>query len=509
MSPTPAGDGPARPRRGADFARDVAIIAAMIVAVTGAHLWAAAHGRPLLLHATFQQLYLVPILYAAWVFGIRGGVSAAVASAVPLAAHAYFQYGGIAQANGDTLVAVAMFLAGGGLFGWLRDVEVRRSEDAKEIGKQRDDAYKRLEERAIEMLNVRDYTQSILRSITAAVLTVGPDGSVTTANPAAERVIGTAEFDMVPRPLSVLFEDDGGLARDVAKVLSGRLPRLMRETKLVMRDGRTVHVKTSASRLTGGGGRILGAVVALEDMSEIRSLTEQLIRADRLAALGELTAGVAHEIRNPLGVVRASVQLLEGARCDPERVEQVTSVIKEEVDRADRVIDALLRFGRPPAPTAVTLDVEDVLRDVVLFTHKFADRAGVRIVEDYAGDLSPVLADPDQLKQVFLNLVSNAVQVMDAGGGNITIGTSEAEGSVRVRVADDGPGIPSEELGRVFDPFFTRREGGTGLGLAIVHRIVEEHDGHIEATSTPGEGAVFTVVLPASDDGSRTKEAAS
>lgn len=509
MSPNPASGRFMRTLSGRPFLTEVGIIAAMIAAATGAHLWASAYGRPMSLHLTFQQLYYLPILYGAWVLGVRGGVSGAVASAVPLAIHVQLHLGGVSARLGDTLIEVAMFLTVGGLFGWLRDVEAHRSENMREVGQQRDQAYKRLEERAIEMLNVRDYTQSILRSITSAVITVGPDGSVATANPAAEHLVGATEFDMVPRPLSMLFEDDGGLGKDMAKVLSGRLPRLMRETRLVTRDGRELHARTSASRLSGGGGRILGAVVALEDMSEVRSLTEQLIRADRLAALGELTAGVAHEIRNPLGVVRASVQLLEGAKCSPERIAEVTSVIKEEVDRADRVIDALLRFGRPPAPTAIALDVEDVLRDVVLFTRKFADRAGVVIAEEYSGDLPPVAADPDQLKQVFLNLVSNAVQVMDERGGTVTIGTSQSDGAVRVRVTDDGPGIPQEELGRVFDPFFTRREGGTGLGLAIVHRIVEEHHGHIEAGSTLGKGAVFTVVLPASGGVMPTEEGGS
>jgi signal transduction histidine kinase len=243
------------------------------------------------------------------------------------------------------------------------------------------------------------------------------------------------------------------------------------------------------------GGRILGAVVTIEDVSEIKSLTEQLIRADRLAAMGELTAGVAHEVRNPLGVIRASVQLLEDAGCDPARISEAADVIKQEIDRLDRVIKALLDFGRPSAPTFVQTDVAEVLGDVVLFTQRFARQAEVRLSSEIEESLPWVSADPDQLKQVFLNLVTNAVQVMEAAGGEITLSARTEGDYVVVRVADTGPGIPASDLGKVFDPFFSTRSDGTGLGLTIVHRIIDEHDGHIDVESHP-QGTTFTVSLP-------------
>jgi two-component system sensor histidine kinase HydH len=238
------------------------------------------------------------------------------------------------------------------------------------------------------------------------------------------------------------------------------------------------------------GGMVLGAVVTLEDVSDIRSLTDQLIRADRLAAMGELTAGVAHEVRNPLGVIRASVQLLEDAQCDPGRIHEAASVIKQEIDRLDRVIKALL----------VRTDVNEVLDDVVLFTNRFAKQADVHIRVDLAQAIPTVVADPDQLKQVFLNLVTNAVQAMEQLGGDIAITTRSDGDYVQVEFRDTGPGIATEDLPKVFDPFFTKRTGGTGLGLTIVHRIIDEHDGHIEVSSS-AEGTTFTVSIPAAIDG--------
>ncbi len=179
---------------------------------------------------------------------------------------------------------------------------------------------------------------------------------------------------------------------------------------------------------------MLGAVVTLEDVSEIRALTEQLIRADRLAAMGELTAGVAHEVRNPLGVIRASVQLLEDPECDAARIQEAGAVIKQEIDRLDRVIKALLDFGRPSTPTLVHTDVNQLLEDVVLFTQRFAKQADVFIELELDEDLPLVIGDPDQLKQVFLNLVTNAVQAMGEEGGTITLATERGR---RLR-RDDG-----------------------------------------------------------------------
>lgn len=490
-------DGPVMgARRESSTVRSVVFVAGMLLAVTILHLYTTTVGESAVLHLLYRRLYYVPILYAAFVFGQRGGVLAALAASVPFAIHAQMSLGGLLGAGLDNLLEIVMYFAVGVLFGALRDMEERKTADLIQVSQRLEEAYKKLEERAIQLINIQDYTQSILRSITSGVLTVGPDGSVTTVNPAAERLLGVSEYEIVPRVIGSVFRDDGGLSRDVEKVLAGRLPLTLREVTMVTRGGRVIHVQASTSRMRAVGGRILGAVVTLEDVSEIKALTEQLIRADRLAAMGELTAGVAHEVRNPLGVIRASVQLLEDAQCDATRIHEAAEVIKQEIDRLDKVIKALLDFGRPSKPTFVAADVEAVLDDVVLFTTRFAKQADVRIEERFSGSLPGVNADPDQLKQVFLNLVTNAVQAMEETGGLIEITTHANGGFVEVVVSDTGPGIPPDNLGRVFDPFFSTRSDGTGLGLTMVHRIIDDHDGHIEVESGP-EGTTFRVSLPA------------
>lgn len=491
--PTPAE--PALPDRNRGI-RDALTIVAMLVAITILHTFS---GGPEAqqFHEFYRRLYYLPILYAAFVFGVRGGLLAAIAAAIlytpwgePAGARPLL---GIAVDDGLELV---MYLVMGVLFGRLRDLEERKTHDLRQVSARLEEAYRALEERAMQLIAIQDYTQSILRSVTSGVLTVGPDCSIATVNPAAERILGIAEDAVTARSLPAIFREDGGLSADVRKVLEGRIPRTMRDVRLVTVDGKVVHAQVSVSRMRDVGGRKLGAVVTVEDVSDVKALTEQLIRADRLAAMGELTAGVAHEVRNPLGIIRASVQLMEDAECSRERVRGAGEVIKQEIDRLDRVIKALLDFGRPAPPTMRPVSVSQVLEDVALFSRTFARQAHVRVVERYSDTAPEVVADPEQLKQVFVNLISNAVQAMP-GGGTLTIETGAQEGFVFIRFRDTGPGISDGVRDKIFDPFVSTRDEGTGLGLTIVHRIVDEHDGHIEVTSEPGNGTAFTVWLPA------------
>ncbi|MGB4594223.1 MAG: ATP-binding protein [Coriobacteriia bacterium] len=481
----------------ASTVRDVTMIVVLLAVITFLHMFTNMSESAMPMHMLYRRLYYLPIMYAGFVFGRRGGFITAAAASVVFAVHAQISLGGLVGSSIDNLYEIVMFVAIGVLFGWLRDLEELKTADLRQVSTQLEEAYRKLEERAIQLVNIQDYTQSILRSITSGVITVGPDGSVATANPAAERMLGEREGDMVPRRVKLLFADDGGLDDDVLKVLEGRVPKLVREMKLVARGGRVLHVQVSTSRMRDIDGRILGAVVTLEDVSEVKALTDQLIRADRLAAMGELTAGVAHEVRNPLGIIRASVQLVEDSGCDRDRVLEATSVIKQEIDRLDKVIKALLDFGRPSKPQMRLARIADVLHDVVLFTRRFAGQSAVTIeLLDTAEELPPVRADADQLKQVFVNLISNAVQAMDESGGTITVRSRADEGFVAVTVADTGPGIEPDELKKIFDPFYSTRDEGTGLGLTMVHRILDEHDGHIEVASEPGTGTSFTVSLP-------------
>lgn len=491
----------ARRAIGSTRRRDVLVTILLLGAIASLHLLSEMSPQAATMHLLFRKLYYVPIMYAGFAFGWRGGFAVAVASVLLLAPHAQTSSGVLVGENVDNLYEMAMYLTIGLLFGWLRDLEERKAGDLRQVSLRLEQAYHTLEERAIQLTNIQEYTEAILRSITAGVITVSPEGSVATVNVAAERMLGMREEDMVPRKIGLLFSHDGGLDAALMRFLNGQSPKMVSDLKAVTIDGRTLHLEVAMARMRDVGGRALGAVVTLEDVSEVRALTDQLIRADRLAAMGELTAGVAHEVRNPLGIIRASVQLVEDSNGDQSRVRDATRIIKQEIDRLDRVIKALLDFGRPSAPTLRQTNVEDVVDDVVLFTRQFAVQAHVDIDTEFAAADPLVLADADQLKQVLVNLVSNAVQAMEDTGGNIVVRVWDDDSFVFVSVADDGPGIDAEALEKVFDPFYSTRGGGTGLGLTIVHRIIDQHGGRVEVQSEPGVGTTFTIALPATSRG--------
>jgi len=230
---------------------------------------------------------------------------------------------------------------------------------------------------------------------------------------------------------------------------------------------------------------------------QILEIEEQLRRADRLSALGELSAGLAHEIRNPLGSIRGTAEILRDgvAPDDPKR--EFTAILVREVERLNRVVQDFLDFARPAPPDHARIDLNAALNEVLTLTARQAERSNI-VVDFSAGDLPEVAADVEQLKQVFLNLILNAIQAMPSGG-RLAISSRSGPGGVELRFRDTGLGIVEEDLERVFSPFFTTRRDGTGLGLAITSRIVRSHGGSIEVSSEPGQGSEFRIQLPAGE----------
>jgi two-component system NtrC family sensor kinase len=237
--------------------------------------------------------------------------------------------------------------------------------------------------------------------------------------------------------------------------------------------------------------------------SQLKAQAEALARAEQLAAVGRISAQVAHEVRNPLSSIGLNVEMLGDAlkrssfRSEPEEREakELLDAVTREVDRLTDVTEQYLRMARPPKPTLVAEDVTEVLGGVLDFSRGELERAGVEVVRDFAPDTPPVLADEGQLRQVFLNLVRNSREAMP-DGGRLTVSTRGLEKEVEIAVQDTGRGMIDAVRERIFEPFFSTKEGGTGLGLSVSQQILQAHGGTLACQSSPGQGTTFVLRLP-------------
>ena len=233
-----------------------------------------------------------------------------------------------------------------------------------------------------------------------------------------------------------------------------------------------------------------------EQADQIIEIEEQLRRADRLSALGELSAGMAHEIRNPLGSIRGTAEILRDGVAPDDPKQEFAEILVREVDRLNRVLEDFLRFARPDPVEVGRFVLQHVIGDVLDLTRQQAVRNNVDVAAKL-GDEIEIPGQGEQVKQAFLNLVLNALQAMPNGGA-LEVSLRVLPQEVQVLFSDSGPGIAPEDRERIFNPFVTTRDSGTGLGLAITQRIIQGHGGRIMLDSRPGEGACFTVCLPRS-----------
>jgi signal transduction histidine kinase len=230
-------------------------------------------------------------------------------------------------------------------------------------------------------------------------------------------------------------------------------------------------------------------------LDALESAQEQLVRQERLAAVGQLASAVGHELRNPLGVISNSLYLIRGATADTadERLHRHVSTAEREVSAATLIISDLLDFARSREPIITNVDVENLVDEALEVA---PPPAGISVVRENGSSVAVVAADRDQLRQVLLNLITNGYDAM-AEGGELRVSTAAVGGRVDIKIADNGSGIDGDARGRLFEPFFTTKARGVGLGLAVTQRIVGAHDGSIAVDSQPGEGTTFTVSLPA------------
>jgi PAS domain S-box-containing protein len=356
----------------------------------------------------------------------------------------------------------------------------------------------------------------LLASLPDAVVGVRPDLTVFLWNAAAEALTGRSATRALERQLPECLGPEARLTRHLGETIRLAEGRAEAESEITTTDGRTVPVSVLTAPIHGPTGALRGAVAVLRDLSRIRALEAEVRRGERLAALGQMALALAHEIRNPLGAIRGVAQLLGDELGGASPFREHVRVVLAEIDRVNRVMEALLDLGRPLTLTFGFVNLHELLDRVMLLAEPAARAHEVQLVRRYDPSLPALWADADRLVQVFQNLVQNGIEAMP-GGGRLTLTTRLSLDTVfggrvdlgagprplvEVQVVDEGEGIPVELLDRVFDPFVTTKPRGLGLGLALAHRIVEEHRGALRVASVPGKGTTFRCHLPIAPTGS-------
>ena len=352
-----------------------------------------------------------------------------------------------------------------------------------------------LEEQRDTLANLEAFHHDVVQSLSTGIVTTDPDGLVTSLNRAALEILGRRESEVLGRPIAELglFDHDGW--RKLAARAQSAGHRLRAEAE-IRRGAEEVPVGYNLSSLTDARGAANGTVLVFQDLTLWRSLQDELRLKDRMAAIGELAAGLAHEVGNPLAAISGSVQMLSARLPEDDGQRKLFDIIHRESQRLDRTIKGFLRFARPRERSTTRFDVAALLAESTELLRNSDEATGRHRFElDLDPPAAELSGDRDQISQIFWNLARNALRAMPEGG-RLTVRGSLLADHYRIEFEDTGRGMSEEQRTRLFEPFRSSFDAGTGVGMAIVYRIVQEHGGRIEVQSRPGSGTRIGVDLP-------------
>ena len=344
---------------------------------------------------------------------------------------------------------------------------------------------------------IKAFSDNVVENVPIGLLALDQQGKIAAFNKDAEAILQLSTSEVVGRtaqkllPETLLKEVDNSRAHDDV---------IEKEVECKVAGGKTIPLEIGASSIRDENGEFLGNVLLIKDLTEVRELRREVARSQRLASLGRLAAGVAHEIRNPLSSIKGFATYFKERYPDRPQDQQTAAIMIQEVDRLNRVVGQLLEFSRPISIKPQNISLPELLDDSLKL---IADRAAEKNIAVHVQNDSSVnhaRIDPDRISQVLLNLYLNAIDAME-DGGELTVKLSKGadSGDICITVFDTGHGISPEHLARVFDPYFTTKSSGTGLGLAIAYNIVEAMGGSIKVSSETDRGTAFTISLPAAE----------
>ncbi len=340
------------------------------------------------------------------------------------------------------------------------------------------------------------YNQFLVEHLSCGVIATDPAGDLTVVNPEARRIL---HLDELAPPADIELPTD--MASLIAPTLEG--DTIARNEEIILRPGARdqAHIRVSCLPFASETNELLGAVLVINDHTTLEQLQRQVRQADRLASIGTLASGMAHEIKNPLTALKTFTQLLPKRYNDAEFRHDFSGLAGSEIARIERIVNQLLAFARPAPLMIEQVALHEIIDGAMRLVGPQASRQQVSVRKSLRADQDFIAADKDRLQQVLLNLLLNALQASEPGGyielaTEMELGPVDHEPLVRLDVRDNGSGISEDLLPHIFDPFFTTKSEGTGLGLSVSYNIVAEHKGRLEVHSEPGKGTCFSMFLP-------------
>src|SRR5271167_3014179 len=355
--------------------------------------------------------------------------------------------------------------------------------------------YTSLEQKALQVARLKDFSENIVESLNVGVLAVDLEGTVEAWNTRMEQLIGVARNDAVGRPLSELLPPE--LVQEIAARGDQEQITGIYKHRLV-HQGRSVVINVSITPLVGKSAERIGRLLLFDDVTQRDRMEEQLTQTEKLTSLGLLAAGVAHEVNTPLAVISNYIQMLAKQMPEGDPRHTIIDKIVKQTFRASEIVNNLLNFSRTGPGELADVDLNRVVEETLSLVAHPLRASQIQVVKQLTEGIPPVRGSANKLQQVFLNLFLNARDAMPTGG-MLEVRSVAHNGSVEIEVADTGGGITRENIHKIFDPFFTTKTSGrgTGLGLSVSYGIIKEHAGKIDVRSTPGRGTSFHVEFPA------------
>jgi two-component system NtrC family sensor kinase len=355
-----------------------------------------------------------------------------------------------------------------------------------------------------ELIETKFFLESVIEKAGDAISVMDLEGRILYWNEGAERIYGYKKEEVIgKRPSEFFHPGDEKAERDDECQMDSLMSRVREgevvsnhEARRKTKDGREITVRMTVSPLRNAEGAIIGATRICRDITHLKKAEERLILAERLSSLGELTAGVAHELRNPLAGIKINTQVLSRKKDLSETDRRVLEGTLEGVEKIQKIVDDMLHFARPKPAHFREENINEVIEKSLAVLQAKLRKGNISLMFTRGEGLPRVRIDVHQVQQVLINLMLNAVQAM-ARGGTLTVRTFRENGSgVGVEIRDTGVGIPAANLKKIFDPFFTTKSEGTGLGLSITMKILDNHRASLEVESEEGKGSVFTLHFP-------------